>query len=110
LVKHYCRRSPNESKQRDKYKVIVKTPQYSLDNTYLNCPICGKMFKDLTNLKNHFKQKRKTDKVHRSFYNNQLKFKEPLDYIKKKKPKKKKSEYKPQFGKINIKKIDNKNK
>ncbi|MFX0181421.1 MAG: hypothetical protein ACFE78_14660 [Candidatus Hodarchaeota archaeon] len=108
LIRHYCRPSSKGSSQNKKFQVIVKTPNYILDNLFLNCPICGKPFKDLKNLKDHLKQMKKNDGQHGLFFKNTLKFEGEFMSSKNKKIKQVNSKYKPKFGEINIKKKENK--
>jgi len=73
-----------------------------LEEASPSCPACGKLFKSELNLKEHLKQVRNSDPLHKMYFeqeiiieDNSLK-KEKLNY-------KMKIHYKPIFGKINLK-------
>ncbi|MFW9945950.1 MAG: hypothetical protein ACFFDX_03885 [Candidatus Odinarchaeota archaeon] len=108
LIRHYCRHSSKLSHQNKKFQVIVKTPNYLLDSLFLNCPICGKPFKDIKNLKDHLKQMKKNEEKHRLFFSNSMKFEGEFMEFKNEKYEQVNPKNKPKFGKINIKKKENK--
>ena len=107
LIKHYCRRFSKVSIQKE--KAVVKTPKNLLEEIFLNCPICGKPFKNLENLKDHFIQMKKNDREHKLFFSDQLTFKDDILNFRKKTRDYKNSINKPKFGRINIKKTENNN-
>lgn len=102
LIKHYCSRFSNNSKP--KPEIIVKTPKYILDALFLSCPICGKPFKNLENLKAHFTQLKKTDLEHKLFFADQLTFIDGITNFSKARQKQAHAKNQPKFGSINIKK------
>ena len=98
LVRHYCRKVLGKN-IKNKYPVIVKTPEGLLKKASPSCPVCGKLFKSEIDLHLHLKQLKKTDEWHESFFESQL----ASDSDRKiKKKDLKKSKDKLIFGKINI--------
>ena len=104
LMKHFCRHRTSILTPKRYSPIIVKKPKGLLEISSPSCPVCGKLFKNEGNLKDHLKNLRKNDKLHNSFFENKLFFKDNyrkkgqinLDQIK--------MHYKPKFGRINVKK------
>ncbi|MFW9771058.1 MAG: hypothetical protein ACFFEO_02650 [Candidatus Thorarchaeota archaeon] len=107
LIKHYCRTISNQFKQKE--KVVIKKPNFTLEALFFNCPICGKPFKNLENLKDHFRQRKKIDLEHKLFFADQLRFMDDVINFSKKTHKQVNSKNQPKFGRINIKKTENNN-
>lgn len=107
LVRHFCQHQVADIKK--KIPIIVKTPKGLLENASPSCPVCGKLFKVTKDLNNHFKTLKKNDQQHNVFYKNNFKFENgnwnnnqrKLDQIRI-------YNNKPKFGKINIKKRNEK--
>ena len=99
LIKHYCRSSQTKSKVKTIHPIIVKIPKRIFEVSIINCPICGKIFKNESNLHDHIEQMKKNDLQHKLFVQNKLSFDEDLNN-------KVQVEF-PKFGKINIKKRKN---
>jgi len=108
LVKHYCRHHLSVSPKKDRYRIIVKKPLGLLINPYLSCPVCGKLFKNEENLKNHLNQTKKSDLNHKLFIEDQFLFDRSFIERKKAKVDKLKIRVTPKFGEINIKKVKKK--
>lgn len=104
MVRHICRYRKGSFNIKKRYPVIVKKPKGLLEEHYLSCPICGKLFKNANNLDNHLENLKKNDIYHKLFFMNWISFKDDnkeksqtnLDQIK--------TYVKPKFGKINKKK------
>jgi hypothetical protein len=102
LQRHYCRREQGLFNKKKKFPTVVKPPKGLLENPYLSCPVCGKIFKTESSLQNHIKERKKDDLKHFLFADNRLVFNEK-DEKKKFKSENKEFQYKPKFGRINIK-------
>jgi len=103
LQRHYCRKDRVLSNKKKQFPIVVKSPKGLLEDPYFNCPVCGKIFKKETSLQDHLKEQKKGDLEHFLFASDKL-------TLKKKSIKKdnlgseiNKSQYKPKFGRINIK-------
>jgi hypothetical protein len=104
LIKHYCRHHLSQPYQENKYRIIVKKPKGLLNSATISCPICGKLFKDEIILKDHLIQMKKNDYEHKLFSENQLFFEKDKKRWKDSDFGKVETQYKPKFGRINIKK------
>ncbi|MBN1800080.1 MAG: hypothetical protein JW891_01155 [Candidatus Lokiarchaeota archaeon] len=99
LVRHYCRKVPDEN-QKKKKEIIVKRP-IGIDNKESpRCLVCGKMFKSAQDLEQHFNQLKKSDYLHQLFSDSAISPKQEKS--------EENSEYQPKFGRINIKKKEQK--
>jgi len=95
LVRHYCRKSLGKN-LKIKYPVFVKRPEKILENASPSCPSCGKLFKNENDLKEHLKQLKNRDELHKQFI-------KIVNNVKTENTGKKSSIYaRPKFGKINI--------
>ncbi|MFX1488351.1 MAG: hypothetical protein ACFFBI_04335 [Promethearchaeota archaeon] len=104
LVRHYCRHSLGNLRRKKNFQIIVKTPKGLLDKESPVCHICGRIFKNTQNLEDHLKNLKKQDILHKSFYENTLKFEtEDLGAIQVDSDKAN-LDYKPKFGRINFRK------
>jgi len=103
LIRHKCKiyKSKNKNNQ-NKYPVIVKKPKGLLEEASPSCPACGKLFKSELNLKEHLKQVRKSDLIHKIFFEQEIIF-EDNSLKNEKLDDKMKIRYTPIFGKINLK-------
>ncbi|MFX1426617.1 MAG: hypothetical protein ACFFBE_09200 [Promethearchaeota archaeon] len=104
LIRHYCRHATGKFKVKTNFPVIVKKPKGLLEKESPSCPACGKLFKNLENLNDHIISLKNQDGLHQDFDRNNLNFE--LGYREKSQlsSDKYKLQYKPKFGKINIKK------
>ncbi|MHA1491273.1 MAG: hypothetical protein ACTSRI_16685 [Promethearchaeota archaeon] len=100
LIKHICRQSI-EKKRKNKYPIIIKKPRNLLEEASPSCPVCGKLFKNETNLKEHLKASRQNDYRHDLFLKGIILINDKRNQIK--------TQYKPKFGRINVKKRKNNN-
>ena len=96
LLKHICRRDINKNRKK-KYTIIVKKPKKFLENASPSCPVCGKLFKTENDVKEHMKQIKKTDDLHKN-YNSDFLFENFIQ------EKNKDFRNKLKFGRINLKK------
>jgi hypothetical protein len=82
----------------------VKRPKGLLEDESLSCPVCGKLFRSLKNLKDHMQNLGKLDQLHQAFSENNMSF-ELINRWKEQQSSDQDKEYtKPKFGRINIKK------
>ena len=103
LQRHYCRKDRGLSDKRKEFPIIVKSPKGLLETPYFNCPVCGKIFKKERSLQDHFKELNKDDLEHYLFSNNKLVFNEKFKKTDNLDSDSDKFQYKPKFGRINIK-------
>jgi hypothetical protein len=89
--------------KKKEFPIVVKPPKGLLENPYFSCPVCGKLFKKETALRDHFNERKKDDLEHFLFSSNKLVFKDEKDKRKKKPLESKAFQYEPKFGRINIK-------
>jgi hypothetical protein len=94
----------SEHYQKNKYRIVVKKPKGLLNKAKISCPVCGKLFKNKTFLKDHFTQLKKNDYEHKAFTENQFFFEKDRKKNLYSMLKKDGNRYKPKFGRINIKK------
>ncbi|MFX0057260.1 MAG: hypothetical protein ACFE85_05545 [Candidatus Hodarchaeota archaeon] len=104
LIKHYCRHHLRVPYQKDRFRIIVKKPKGLLDIITISCPVCGKLFKNEIILKDHLTQMKKNDLDHKAFAENQFLFEKERKKNLYSGLRKDETQYKPKFGKINIKK------
>jgi len=97
LIRHFCRADKRKYNQKKKFPIIVKKPMGLLVSASPSCPVCGKIFKSESNLKEHLKQLKKSDDHHKNFYNDKVMFE------KEKKFNIINEDYTPKFGTMNIK-------
>ncbi len=102
LVKHYCRKYQSIKANTNKFNVIVKTPNRLFEDSKFNCPICGKVFNNDSNLNDHLMQLRRTDSEHKQFIKNRITFNEGSHN----KNNKLNDFHSPKFGRVNIKKVN----
>ncbi|MFX1380036.1 MAG: hypothetical protein ACFFA4_13180 [Promethearchaeota archaeon] len=104
LVRHICRHHQRSLNIKKSFPVIVKKPKGLVEKQYPSCPMCGRLFKNATNLNDHLENLKKNDIYHKLFFMNRIPFKDDykensqmdFDQIK--------TYDTPKFGKINIKK------
>ena len=96
LLKHICRRDIYKNRKK-RYTIIVKKPKKLLENASPSCPVCGKLFKTENDVKEHMKQLKKTDDLHKN-YNSDFSFENFIQ------EKNQNFRTKLKFGRINIKK------
>jgi hypothetical protein len=106
LVKHYCRKYLSSKISKNKFKVIVKTPNRLFENSNISCPICGKIFNNSSSLDDHLIMLKKTDPEHKKFFMDRIKFSGEESYKNKKIQKENNSTPSLKFGQVNIKKIN----
>lgn len=104
LIKHYCRNHLSSKAQKNKFKVIVKTPNRLFEDSSISCPICGKTFTNKSSLDNHLNTLRKIDPEHKRLFGHAIEFSEEEHHKKSKKQKEDNSPPSPKFGQLNIKK------
>ncbi|MFX1345370.1 MAG: hypothetical protein ACFFBC_06925 [Promethearchaeota archaeon] len=104
LIKHFCRHVEGQPRVKKEFPVIVKTPKGLLDQGSPSCPACGKLFKNLKNLKDHINNMKYRDDLHENFDKNKLNFELGYQEKSQENSDKYKLYSKPKFGKINIKK------
>jgi len=97
LIRHICRHREGPFNQKTKDSIIVKKPKGLLEERSLSCPICGKLFKNVNSLDDHVESLKRNDIYHKLFLINRISFEEHS------KENFKKNNFKPKFGKINIK-------
>ena len=107
LIRHYCRHKKGMFNIKRSYTVIVKTPKSLLEKESPSCPICGKLFKSDISLKDHLKNSKNNDVLHKAFLKNELIFEKENREISVKNSDQIKVYNKPKFGRINIKKRKN---
>ncbi|MFX0072066.1 MAG: hypothetical protein ACFFAO_13340 [Candidatus Hermodarchaeota archaeon] len=102
LIAHKCKKRTGK-KILNRYPVIVKKPKGLLEKASLSCPICGKLFKSETDLKNHLKHSEQYKKSDPNF----SKTEDLIHIFNQNNPNRahnqNTNQYKPLFGKINIK-------
>ena len=103
LQRHFCRQARGFLSAKKKYPVVVKSPKGLLEEPYFICPICAKIFKTKKALEDHIKERKKNDLEHFLFDTNKLNFIDKLDSHNKIGSESDKFQYKPRFGRINIK-------
>ncbi|TFG01825.1 MAG: hypothetical protein EU540_02790 [Promethearchaeota archaeon] len=102
LIRHICKKKILNRK--NKFPVIVKPPEKLFKEEKSYCSVCGKHFKTTVDLDSHLNELRKLDPLHKQYFENRLIFKSrSLEEVFLKKNEKK-SNFKPKFGRINIKK------
>ena len=107
LIRHKCKKFKGKSKlSKNKYPVIVKIPKGLLEKASPSCPACGKLFKTELNLREHLKQLKKSEALHRLYYEQEIKI-EDNSRRSKRLNDKFNIHYKPVFGKITLKKKSN---
>ena len=104
LIRHFCRHRKGLINIKRTYPIIVKTPKGLLENESPSCPVCGKLFKNGINLKDHLKNSKINDNLHKVFFKNELIFEKEYREISQKNSDQIKMYNKPKFGRINIKK------
>jgi len=104
LIRHYCRHFTTNLQRKTKFPVIVKTPKGLLEKESPSCPMCGKLFKNLKDLNDHLKNLKNQDVLHENFNNNNMDIELGYRENSQKNSEKYNVYYKPNFGKINIKK------
>ncbi len=100
LIRHRCRKVI-ELKEKE---AVVIYPASMVGEETPSCPVCGKNFSLVKNMSDHILQLKKNDQDHKVFFKNNMHFKESLDEKNQETIVDKKFRYKPQFGRINIKK------
>ncbi len=105
LIRHICKRYEGKSQASgNKYPVIVKKPKGLLGKASPSCPACGKIFKTEVNLREHLKQLKKSDYLHKLYFGQEIVI-ENENEVKNKIPNEKiRIHYRPIFGRINVKK------
>ncbi len=73
-MRHFCRHSIDNFNKKKKYRIIVKKPRGILVKKSPSCPVCGKLFQNSRNLKNHLEDSKKTDSYHELFLENKFSF------------------------------------
>jgi hypothetical protein len=106
LVKHYCRKHLSSKSSKNKFKVIVKTPNRLFENSNISCPICGRIFTNNSSLDDHLKMLKKTDPEHKQFFNDRIKFSREQRHKNNEKQKENNSLPNLKFGQVNIKKFN----
>jgi hypothetical protein len=101
LIKHICKKYKGKN-LKNKYSIIIKRPKGLLESASPSCPFCGKLFKNEINLTDHLKQLRKTDILHKTYFNDDIKIEKEEGEDTYKKVKKNKPHYKALFGRLNI--------
>ncbi len=105
LIRHICKSYKGKSLySQNKYPVIIKKPKGLLEKASPSCPACGKLFKTELYLKEHLKQLKKSDLLHKLYFGQEMIIKHGNKVNNKKLNEKMRIRYKPIFGKINIKK------
>jgi hypothetical protein len=104
LVKHYCRYRKGKFNIKKKIQIIVKKPKGLLEDQSPSCPICGKLFKNISSLEDHLENLKKSDIYHKLFIENRISFKDENNKYKRKDFEQIKTYDQSKFGKINIKK------
>ncbi|MBA7695892.1 hypothetical protein ES703_104532 [subsurface metagenome] len=104
LVRHFCRYHKGAFNVKKKFQIIVKKPKGLLDYQSPSCPVCGKLFKNISSLEDHLEILKKNDIYHKLFFDNKISFEDKfVENIHKNSDQTKLLEQ-PEFGKINIKK------
>ena len=103
LIRHSCQLYVSKNKK-NKYPIIVKTPNKILTENGPSCSICGKYFKTTIDLDSHMKEIKKFDPLHKQFVENKLIFRSNSSEEVFSNKSENKSFFKPKFGRINIKK------
>lgn len=103
LIRHLCQSYVSKSKK-NKYPIIVKTPNKILKENGPSCSFCGKSFKSTIDLDSHLKELKKLDPLHKRFVENIPIFRSNSSEVVFSKKSEKDSYFKPKFGRINIKK------
>ena len=97
LIKHNCRLYMNKNRK-NKYTIIVKKPNKLLKDVSPSCPICGKLFRTENDVIEHLKQIKKTDELHKNYFENDLSFESFFQ------ENNQNLSIKPKFGRINLRK------
>ncbi len=104
LQKHYCRKNELNIYKKKVLQVIVKSPKGLLEDPFITCPVCGKIFKDEDSLKNHLNEKKKQDLEHDFFFRNEMVFEYNLKKVRYAQFEDNENQKNLKFGKINIRK------
>ena len=105
LIRHICKSYEGKSKASgNKYPVIVKKPKGLLEKASPSCPACGKIFKTELNLREHLKQLKKSDYLHKLYFGQEIIIEHENEVNNEKPNEKMRIHYKPIFGRINVKK------
>jgi uncharacterized C2H2 Zn-finger protein len=104
LQKHFCRMSKLNINKKKVFPVIIKSPKGLLEDPFITCPVCGKIFKDEDSLKNHLNEMKKQDFEHNIFFRNELVFEYDLKKVRYSQFEDNKYQKNLKFGKINIRK------
>jgi len=104
LQKHYCRKNELNIYKKKVLPVIVKSPKGLLEDPFITCPVCGKIFKDEDSLKNHLNEKKKQDLEHDFFFRNEMVFEYNLKKVRYSQFEDNENQKNLKFGKINIRK------
>lgn len=103
LIKHICKKYKGKN-LKNKYAIVIKKPKSLLESASPSCPLCGKLFKNENNMKDHLNQLRKTDFLHKTYFNDKMNIENDEREETYKKVNKSKPDYKPLFGQLNISK------
>jgi len=103
LIRHICKKDKPLSKK-NKYPIIVKTPNKILKEAGPYCSVCGKNFKTTNDLHSHLIELKKLDPLHERFFENKLRFRDNSSEKVLGKKNEIKTHFKPEFGRITIKK------
>ena len=106
LIKHYCRKHLSSKSGKNKFKVIVKTPNRLFEDSNISCPICGKIFSNNSSLDDHLKMLKKTDLEHKKFFMDRIKFSREERNKNNTNQKENNSLPNLKFGQVNIKKFN----
>ncbi len=101
LIRHICRQYKG-NKIKNKYPIIIRNPNKMLEDASPSCPICGKIFKNESNLKEHLKQSKKNDQQYKQFFEGKFSFFNEFNHKTLIKSEKTKVSDKLKFGKINL--------
>jgi hypothetical protein len=89
--------------KKKRFPVVVKPPKGLLEEPYISCPVCGKIFKKENSLHDHLKERKKDDLEHYLFDNDKLSFNDKFNKNNNINSESDHFQYKPKFGRINIK-------
>lgn len=73
-MRYFCRQSVAKYNVKKKHRIILKKPRGILVKKFPSCPVCGKLFQNSRNLKNHLEDSKKTDNNHELFLENKFSF------------------------------------